>query len=146
MTKNVILISLFLLSLNTISAQNWEIDFAKAKDLSSKEHKPIILVFQGSDWCAPCIKLDREIWNTDTFKRYATEHYVMLKADFPKRKKNALSPEQTKKNGALAEKYNRNGIFPFVVILDSNGKVLGETGYKKLSPDDYIKLLNSFIK
>lgn len=146
MNKYLFLLSLLLLSINSVFSQNWETDFAKAKNLSSKEHKPIILVFQGSDWCAPCMKLDREIWSTDTFKKYANEHYIMLKADFPKRKKNALSPEQTAKNATLAEKYNKNGIFPFVVILDSNGKILGETGYKKITPDEYIKLLNSSIK
>ena len=42
--------------------------------IASKESKPIILVFQGSDWCAPCIKLDREILSSDTFKKYANEN------------------------------------------------------------------------
>ena len=108
--------------------------------------RPIILVFQGSDWCAPCIKLDREIWSTEVFKKYATENYVMLQADFPRRKKNALPEPQTKANAALAEKYNKQGYFPFVVVLDSNGKVLGESSYKKTTPENYIKELNAFRK
>ncbi|EPR74395.1 Thioredoxin Disulfide Isomerase [Winogradskyella psychrotolerans RS-3] len=131
---------------STASAQEWQTDFAVAKEIAAKESKPIILVFQGSDWCGPCIKLDREIWNTDTFKTYANENYVMLKADFPKRKKNALSEAQTKVNALLAETYNKQGFFPFVVVLDSNGKVLGENSYKKTTPENYIKELNAFIK
>lgn len=129
-----------------INAQEWVTDFNKAKDIATQQKKPIILVFQGSDWCAPCIKLDREVWQTDVFKDYAATHFVMLKADFPKRKKNVLSDKQTEQNKKLAELYNKNGYFPFVVVLDKNGKVLGETGYKKLSPQEYIKLLNSFVK
>ena len=31
---------------------------------AQKQNKKIILVFQGSDWCGPCIKLSKEIWST----------------------------------------------------------------------------------
>jgi thioredoxin-related protein len=141
----VIFISL-VFSILTVNAQEWKTDFEVAKKAATIENKTIILVFQGSDWCAPCIKLDREVWSTDTFKTYAKEHFVMLQADFPRRKKNTLSKEQSKANGALFERYNKNGIFPFVVVLDHKGKVLGETSYKKTTPKNYIKELNSFIK
>lgn len=133
-------------SVSTTMAQEWQTDINVSKEIATKESKPIILVFQGSDWCAPCIKLDREIWSTDTFKKYAKENYIMLKADFPRRKKNALSEVQTKANALLAEKYNKQGFFPFVVVLDSNGKVLGESSYKKTTPENYIKELNAFTK
>jgi len=132
--------------INSSIAQDWHTDFTIAQNLAKVNKLPIILVFQGSDWCAPCIKLDRDVWATDEFKAYAEDHYVMLQADFPRRKSNALSPEQLNKNKALAEKYNRNGVFPFVVVMNNNGKVLGETSYKKLAPMDYIAELNSFIK
>lgn len=130
----------------SINAQEWKIDFEAAKKTATIESKTIILVFQGSDWCAPCIKLDREVWSTDTFKTYAKEHFVMLQADFPRRKKNTLSKEQSEANGKLFEVYNKNGIFPFVVILNSEGKLLGETSYKKTTPEKYIKEINAFIK
>lgn len=127
-----------------LAAQEWQTDFAKARELATKGHKPIILVFQGSDWCAPCIKLDREVWSTDTFKKYAATHFVMLKADFPRKKKNALPPDQAKANARLAESYNQNGIFPLVVVLDADGNVKGKTSYKKMTPQEYISLLESF--
>jgi len=144
--KKVFLITLLFVATISSYAQDWQTDFVTAKQLATKEDKPIILVFQGSDWCAPCIKLDREVWSTEAFKKYATEHYVMLQADFPRKKKNALSEEQTAANAKLAETYNKNGIFPFVVVLDANGKVLGETSYKKTTPEAYIKELNAFAK
>ncbi len=127
-----------------VNAQNWQTDIDEAKAMASAENKKIVLVFQGSDWCAPCIKLEREIWSSDEFKKYAEKHFVMLKADFPRRKKNQLSEEQQKKNNKLAEKYNLHGYFPFVVVLDKDGNILGTTGYKKMSPEEYIKLLSSF--
>ncbi|MGY8951303.1 MAG: thioredoxin family protein [Flavobacteriales bacterium] len=146
MKKTIISLVIMIVSVSTTIAQEWQTNLDEAKEIASIESKPIILVFQGSDWCAPCIKLDREIWSTDTFKKYSSENYVMLQADFPKRKKNALSEAQTTANAKLAEAYNKNGIFPFVVVLDSKGKVLGETSYKKTTPENYIKELNTFTK
>ncbi|UMB54619.1 thioredoxin family protein [Lutibacter sp. A64] len=146
MKKIIVALLVMVVCVSTTMAQEWQTDIKVAKEIASKENKPIILVFQGSDWCAPCIKLDREIWSTDTFKKYANENYVMLKADFPRRKKNTLSEKQTKSNALLAEKYNKQGFFPFVVVLNSNGKVLGESSYKKTTPENYIKELNAFTK
>ena len=68
----------------------------------------------------------------------------MLKADFPRKKKNQLPPEQAKANAQLAETYNTEGVFPLVVILDASGKVLGKTSYKKMEPAAYIQHLESF--
>ena len=129
-----------------MQAQDWQTDFETAKSLAAEQDKPIILVFQGSDWCAPCIKLEKEIWSSEDFIAYSKEHYIMLKADFPRKRQNSLSAEQQEKNNALAEKYNKEGYFPLVVVLDKEGKVLGTTGYKKLTPSEYIEFLNSFIQ
>ncbi len=125
-------------------AQDWLTNIDEAKKQASELDRNIILVFQGSDWCAPCIKLEKEIWSSQEFQAYAKDHFVMLKADFPRKKQNALSPDQQEHNEGLAEKYNRDGYFPFVVVLDGSGKVLGESGYKKISPAEYIILLTSF--
>ena len=146
MKKIIVALLVMIVSVGTTMAQEWQTDINVSKEIASKESKPIILVFRGSDWCAPCIKLDREIWSAEVFKKYAAENYVMLLADFPRKKKNSLSESQSKANALLAEKYNKQGFFPFVVVLDSNGKVLGESSYKKTTPDNYIKELNTFIK
>jgi thiamine biosynthesis lipoprotein len=146
MKKGIIVLFVVLLNLSAVFGQGWETDFEKAKEIATNENKPIVLVFQGSDWCAPCIKLDREIWSTETFKSYAKDHFVMLQVNFPRRRKNTLSESQTIANAKLAEVYNKNGVFPFVVVADNKGNVLGETSYKKTTPEAYIKELNSFIK
>ena len=127
-----------------MNAQNWHYDFNEAKQIAQKENKQIVLVFSGSDWCTPCIKLEKEILSSDEFISYSNEHYVMLRADFPRKRKNRLSAEQQKKNDDLAETYNPNGIFPLVVVLDKNGKIIGETSYEKISPKQFIEKLNSF--
>lgn len=144
--KNIILGLFFIISMTTYtSAQEWQSDITTAKSIAKEKGYPILLVFKGSDWCAPCIKLDRQVFDTETFKIYAKDHMVLLEADFPKRKKNALAKEQQEKNDALAARYNKRGIFPFVVILDAEGTVLGETGYFKASPSEYILHLEEKI-
>jgi thioredoxin-related protein len=144
--KKIIALLIVLINLSTVTAQEWQTDFGKAKEVATAENKTILLVFQGSDWCLPCKKLEKNIWNTDTFKKYAKEYYVMLKADFPRRQSNSLSQDQIKANASLAEKYNKRGIFPLVAILDNSGELLGETGYKKATPQEYIKHLNTYLK
>ncbi len=144
--KSILTLLLLVGQLSLTYAQNWVLDFDSSLKTAQDSNKTIILVFSGSDWCAPCMKLEREIWETDTFQKYANDHYVMVRADFPRRKANKLSKEQEEKNARLAEMYNPNGYFPSVVIIDKNKKVLGRTGYKKLSPEEYIEHLNNFIK
>ena len=48
------------------------------------------MVFSGSDWCAPCIKLDKAVWQSEEFKKEAETNWVIYKADFPKKKANQL--------------------------------------------------------
>lgn len=138
-----IFILLILFSLKSF-AQDWQTNFDKAKKIASTNNHNIVLVFQGSDWCAPCIKLDREIWSTQEFKNLAKEHFVLLQADFPKRKKNKLSTEHQQHNNALAKKYNPNGYFPYVVVLKANGETLGSIGYEKTTPELFFKKLRAF--
>jgi len=133
-------------NVSVVFSQDWELDLNTATEKAKDTNKTIILVFSGSDWCAPCIKLEKDIWRSETFQEYAKTNFVMLRADFPRKKANKLPKEQENKNALLAEKYNPNGYFPSVVILDKNKKVLGVTGYKKLEPKAYIAHLNNFIK
>lgn len=147
-TKKITALLIFMSLFSSIltKAQNWETNFEQAQQLAKQQNKALILVFSGSDWCAPCMRLENEIWKSEEFQNYAKEHYILYRADFPRKKQNQPDEQQMKANKQLAEKYNRSGFFPFVVVFDTNGKVVGETGYKKMSPKEYINHLNSFLK
>ena len=134
---------IFILSINTarLSAQDWRTDWEIARVEAEQANKKLILVFSGSDWCIPCIKLEKEIWESPYFIQYAKQYYVLFRADFPKRKKNKLPEMIQKLNDRLASKYNSKGYFPLVVVLDAKGKVKGQLGYEKLTPEAYIALI-----
>ena len=125
-------------------SQDWSFNFEEAKKIATEKNQKIVLVFQGSDWCAPCIKLEKEIWSTSEFQKLNDNHFVMLKADFPRRKNNQLPEDQQEQNKKLAELYNPSGYFPLVVVLDKDGKTLGKLGYEKSTPSQYFKKLSTF--
>lgn len=142
--KRIVCTSILLAISTFIWAQKWEASFDVAKAKAEQEGKNIVLNFSGSDWCIPCMKLEKDIWESSEFIVYSSSHYILLRADFPKKKINALTKEQQEKNDKLAEAYNKQGLFPLVVVLDKNGKILGSTSYKNIPPKEYIELLHSF--
>jgi thioredoxin-related protein len=141
-----IIIFLLMLSASVTYSQSWNTNFELVKNEAVSNNKTILLLFSGSDWCAPCIKLEKNIWQSAEFKKYADENYVISRADFPKKKQNQLPLELQSQNKKLAEKYNPEGVFPLVVVIDKTGKVLGKASYQNVSPSDYIAMLNDFVK
>jgi thioredoxin-related protein len=122
----------------------WLGDFNQAKTQAAQQHKLILVNFSGSDWCGPCIRLRKEILESDAFETYAAGHLILVRADFPRQKKNQLSPEQVKLNEALADKYNADGKFPYTLLTDENGKVLKDwDGFPNESPEQFIAQIAS---
>jgi thioredoxin-related protein len=144
MKKNLLFASLFFVYSFVAIAQDWHTNMDEAKQIALTNNERILLVFQGSDWCGPCIKLDAQVFKTKEFQSLVKDKFVMLKADFPRKKVNKLSPELEAHNSKLAETYNNQGFFPLVVVLDKNGKVLGKLGYENLTPSEYYKKLMAF--
>ena len=124
--------------------QQWEEDFFQAQEKAFKEQKKLLLVFSGSDWCIPCIRLEKEVWKDSAFLAYAKENLVLYRADFPKRKKNQLAPELKAKHKSLAAKYNPQRYFPWVVIFGKDKAVKGTFVYTKDPVSQYIKQIKSF--
>lgn len=102
----------------------WEPDFENAKKIAKEKHELILLNFSGSDWCGPCIMFRKDYIENEVFQNMAKGNLVLVNADFPRKKKNQLSAEQVKRNEALAEKYNKDGLFPYTLLLNADGKVL----------------------
>jgi len=123
----------------------WMGDFDSARTEAVKEHKLILINFSGSDWCGPCIRLRKEILESATFENYATDHLVLVRADFPRQKKNQLPKDQVKRNEALADKYNADGKFPFTLLVDENGKVLKSwDGFPNETPGQFVSDIDAF--
>ena len=122
----------------------WLASFDQAKAESQKSGKPILADFTGSDWCPPCMRLRKEVFDTQEFKDWAAKNVVLLELDFPR---NKAQDEATKRtNAALAKQYKIEG-FPTVLFLSADGTQLGQSGYQQGGPKPWIanaqKILNA---
>lgn len=128
-------------------AQEWTIDLTVAKRKATEENKNILLVFSGSDWCIPCMQLDKNLWPTDTFKDAAEKSWVLLLADFLQKKGNPEPVNVNDMKMILAEKYNRDGFFPYFVMLDKNGRILSKSGYEDFeTAEEYVALFRKMSR
>lgn len=132
---------LFLILISFVSTPIvWSGNFNETAKDAKASHKLILVNFSGSDWCGPCIRLRNEILESKVFENYASEKLLLVRADFPRQKKNKLPEAQVKLNEALAERYNKDGKFPFTLLLDENGKVLKTwDGFPKENVDQFVK-------
>jgi thioredoxin-related protein len=109
---------LLLLTLPVAAQESMYSDTVFAR--ATRYHQPVLLVFSGSDWCAGCIRLHKKVISDTAFIHFADKHFQIITADFPQRKK--LSATSVKQNEALAERYNPNGVFPYLVLIDESQK------------------------
>lgn len=124
----------------------WLTDMAKARTEAQQSQRYILLNFSGSDWCVPCIRMEKEVFHTPVFEGFSAAHLVLVNADFPRLRKNQLSKEQTARNEALAEQYNPEGRFPLTLLLDASGNVIRTwEGFPPAGAQKFISDLNTAI-
>lgn len=132
--------ALALASVQAESATSW--DDIKAK--AASENKPIVLEFTGSDWCPPCMMMNKEVFSTDAFKKYADSDIVFVKLDFPR--KTELPADEKARNDAMAEQFSVEA-FPTIVVLDSTGKEIARNvGFMRGGPDAFISWVKDSTK
>jgi protein disulfide-isomerase len=152
--STIFVLALFLsISINVKAQQPkslvWFLDYQQVTKFAEDENKPILLFFQGSDWCEQGKELQRDVFDNEQFVLYAAKRILCLYVDFPY--KNKLSDEQNSHNNKLKKEFNipadyEKG-FPTIVIVSKSGKVLlHETGYNGQGPQSLIDKINLILK
>jgi thioredoxin-related protein len=122
-----------------LAAAGWDDNYEKALEKAKAEKKMVVLDFTGSDWCSWCIKLDKEVFSKKEFKDYAKENLVLVEVDFPQGKR------QTKKvkdqNAKLQKEHGVSG-YPTIIVLNPEGKKVGQLGYTVGGPAPFIAKLD----
>ena len=116
----------------------WMTDLPKAQAKAKAENKLVMMDFTGSDWCGWCIKLNKEVFTKPEFVEYAKKNLVTVEVDFPRKKQQ--SPELKKANQELQKKYKIQG-YPTIIVLNGEGKQVGELGYAPGGPKVFIDKL-----
>lgn len=139
--KTILVAALSMMVLISAQAEelNWFTSLPKAQEKAKTEKKMVLLDFTGSDWCGWCIKLDKEVFSTPEFAKYAKENLALVQVDFPRKKK--LPADLKKANQELQEKYQIQG-YPTIIVLNSEGKKVGQLGYMPGGPTAFIAALD----
>jgi protein disulfide-isomerase len=120
----------------------WITDYNQALELAKRHGRPILINFTGSDWCVWCFRLRDEVFSLEPFLDYARSDLILLKLDFPQ--KIQLPPEQQMINQNLANRYGIRG-FPTILLIDSEGKEIGRTGYQPGGPENYVAHIKELL-
>ncbi|WP_397446763.1 thioredoxin family protein [Polaribacter sp. R77954] len=94
-------------------------DWSKTKVIAKKENKPILIILTGSEWFAPCKKMDERVIENTVFKEYASKHLVLFMVDLPKGVLD-LDSKVSKDFNHFEKKYKTNAM-PALVLVDKNG-------------------------
>ena len=144
-------IALFSFSTEAQEGLTWHTDMSKATDISIKENKPMFLFFTGSDWCGWCIRLQKEVFNTPEFIKWAKESVVLVELDFPR--KNEQTDAVKMQNAQLQQQLQVRG-YPTVWFVSAakttdakfNLNALGSTGYVAGGPEKWLAAANQIVK
>lgn len=145
-------ITLFLvLGSMTIQAQEltWQTDMKKAMEISKKSKKPLFLFFTGSDWCGWCMRLQKEVFKTPEFEKWAKKNVILVELDYPRQ--TPQKPEIQKQNMELQQSFAIQG-YPtvwFVNASKKDGKInlekIGSTGYVAGGPTAWLAAADQIL-
>lgn len=140
--KFVIFLIFMMVASTSYGALNWETDYQKALNQSKSDSKPILLFFTGSDWCGWCKKLDKEVFQTQEFQSAMGNKLIFVELDYPMSSTQDAKTKQ--QNEQLKNQYHIKG-FPTVILIDGNGRILGQTGYQAGGGKKYAEHLQQMI-
>jgi protein disulfide-isomerase len=119
---------------------NWEDNLETALQKAKAENKAVLVNFTGSDWCQWCIRLSDEVFSKSEFEDYAEDNLILVRLDFPR---NIEQSAETKTyNNQLAQRYGVQG-FPTILLFNSQGKMVLQTGYLPGGPVTYVEHLKN---
>ena len=123
----------------------WLTDLPTAQAKANSEKKSVLLFFHGSDWCPPCVQMQRQLFDSAEFVAYARQALMLVDVDFPEKTK---QPEELKRaNLALKAKFNVGDGFPAIVLLNESGEtVFQESGYGGGGPKEVLPNLQRHAK
>lgn len=112
-------------------------------EASRESGRPALIYFSGSDWCANCKAFSRDVLSKPEVQAVSTERYVSYTADRPIRK--PLDADTERLNALLVQRYNASNIFPLLVVIGTDGRVLDRITYERgLAAERYAERLRKW--
>ena len=149
--KKIYLIAVFCLAMVSAQAQElkWHNDVKEAIAVGTKENKPLLLFFTGSDWCGWCIRLQKEVLKTPEFTKWANDNVILVELDYPRSV--PQTPEIKQQNYEIQNVLGVQG-YPTVYFVKGEKKdekfnlqALGKTGYVPGGPVAWLEVANGIL-
>ncbi|MEO8045527.1 MAG: thioredoxin family protein [Spartobacteria bacterium] len=134
------------LALPLLARAEWQSDYDKALATAKAEGKATFINFTGSDWCGPCIEMQKRVFSQKEFLDYAAKHLILVEIDYPRIK--PLSEKTKKQNERLKIQFKIDKVgFPTIALVDAAGTLLGtSTGYNDEGPSEIIARIEKWAK
>ena len=121
----------------------WYDDYNAAASAARLTHRPILVLFTGSDWCPWCKKLMKDVLKKNSFKNFAEKELILMYVDSPK---GFTLPRRVRlSNEWLKQTLGVSGGVPCTVMLSPNGMKLGEIG-GYLKESQYLSELRKILR
>ena len=115
----------------------------QAFSAARKVIEPCSCIFPVQTGACPVKGFNKTIISDSSFKKYADGNLVVIEADFPQKSK--LSKQQVSWNEKLAEEYNPNGIFPYLLLVRADKTIITSLEYLHYDPKRFIEEINAAL-
>ena len=120
--------------------EGWLVGLDRAREVARSSGKDMLLDFSASDWVPPSIALEERVFAKKEFAQSASEDFVLVRLDFP-RKRNIQSEALKKQNLQAAARYEVQS-YPTVVLADSLGRPYAATGWRSgVNVESFLQLM-----
>ncbi|MFK7970902.1 MAG: thioredoxin family protein [Bacteroidia bacterium] len=123
----------------------WYVHLDTAKTQANTSRKPILVLFTGSDWCAPCMQLEREVLSKKAFQDYAKKNLVLVKMDFPRRSPEPSIEMQVHRDTVATKYLGERQSVPTVFLLNDDGSIIAKTTFRAGGAEAYVRHLEHLL-
>lgn len=92
-------------------------DYETARAEAKANNKDIMIVLTGSEWCKPCVKMKKNVFENQEFIDYATERFVIFEVNLGRHWD--MDSKVYQNYSYFKDKYQSNAL-PTLIILGSD--------------------------
>jgi thioredoxin-related protein len=137
---NTILL-LFLIQIGNAQEVEMITEWKEAKELAKKENKRILIILTGSEWCAPCKKMDKKVIENPEFEKYAEQNLIVFLIDLPGGGL-VINSKVYQDYEKFENKYQTNAL-PSLILTENNGTKIRTLKGKMFRFENVMKQLKS---
>ncbi len=109
----------------SVGIAHWGQDFEAAKQTARRDNRDVLLLFTGSDWCPPCMALEKNVLREPEFDAWLRQRFEPVVVDFPRRDPAAMRRvRDAARNQRLSAEVFAEAVegYPTLLLTDADGR------------------------